>query len=88
MKIKTSELKEVRPVKEGAAEKSEGVRKVNRLEIPKGVSDRAEERERQTSWKRAGSDQRKGIYKWDIIKWTVFSKDKVMDTIEVVRKSV
>lgn len=47
--MKSSELKQVRPMKAGAAEKSEGVRKVNRLEIPKGVSDRAEERERQIS---------------------------------------
>lgn len=49
IKIKTSESKEVRPMKEGGSSKDEGVKKVNRLEIPKGVSDRVEERERQIS---------------------------------------
>lgn len=49
IKIKTSESKEVRPMKEGGSSEDEGVKKVNRLEIPKGVSDRVEERERQIS---------------------------------------
>lgn len=49
IKIKTSESKEVRPTKEGGSSEDEGVKKVNRLEIPKGVSDRVEERERQIS---------------------------------------
>lgn len=49
IKIKTSESKEVRPMKEGGSSEDEGVKKVNRLEIPKGVSDRVEERKRQIS---------------------------------------
>lgn len=49
IKIKTSESKEVRPMKEGGSSEDKGVKKVNRLEIPKGVSDRVEERERQMS---------------------------------------
>lgn len=48
IKIKTSESKGVRPMKEGGSSE-DGVKKVNRLEIPKGVSDMVEERERQIS---------------------------------------
>lgn len=48
-KNRDSESKEVRPMKEGGSSEDEGVKKVNRLEIPKGVSDRVEERERQIS---------------------------------------
>lgn len=36
-------------MKEGGSSEDERVKKVNRLEIPKGVSDRVEERERQIS---------------------------------------